>query len=571
MNTIINFQRKHPLLSIYLFLVYFSLVPQILVAITSFSGITGIRDTLLMTTIWLVPFVIWPRQTAIISAFLGFLLGFLSLGSLGYWLIYKQEMSQSVFFIVLESNVQEMSEFISSYMRWWYPLVFIAYLIPPLIFWSCLRKLDFQIGPKLRSIIVASAFLVIVTPVITTTMNKDLKAGIRHLGDRLEPTTPWNMVIGYLKYRDQLADMQKLLNEADKLPPLDHLTESNSSQPKTVVLVIGESENRQRMSLYGYPRKTTPLLDEMYEKQPDSLYVFRDVVTPRPYTIEALQLILSFGDSTHPEAATNAPNLLMMMKQAGYHITWITNQQTQTKRNTMLTTLSQMADKQIYLNNNRRQDTDHHDEVVLTPFENALKSHAGEKKMIVVHLIGSHRKYNYRYPKSYEVYTDRNQMPDWVPEEDVDPYNNYDNSVRYNDMIVSSLIQDLDHVGESASLLYLSDHGEEVYDTADAIFSGRNEADPTPAMYTVPFLIWVNDKYKTQQDTSHWEQYLDRPYSSTDLIYTWADLVGLDFDQKDTSRSILSENFHPSPRWIGDPLMPKSLRTFDSISNQDQP
>lgn len=34
--------------------------------------------------------------------------------------------------------------------------------------------------------------------------------------------------------------------------------DESGNEPRTLVLVIGESTQRGRMSLYGYPRETTP-------------------------------------------------------------------------------------------------------------------------------------------------------------------------------------------------------------------------------------------------------------------------------------------------------------------------
>jgi heptose-I-phosphate ethanolaminephosphotransferase len=61
-----------------------------------------------------------------------------------------------------------------------------------------------------------------------------------------------------------------------------------------------------------------------------------------------------------------------IMKQAGYKTFWITNQQTMTKRNTMLTNFSQQADEQFYLNNSRDQNSRSYDENVIEPFQKVL-------------------------------------------------------------------------------------------------------------------------------------------------------------------------------------------------------
>jgi heptose-I-phosphate ethanolaminephosphotransferase len=226
--------------------------------------------------------------------------------------------------------------------------------------------------------------------------------------------------------------MQALLSANAKLPPLKNLVDAHADQPGTLVLVLGESTNRQRMSLYGYPRATTPRLDAMR----DQLAVFDNVVTPRPYTIEALQQVLTFADEQNPDAYLTTPSIVNLMKQAGYKTFWITNQQTMTERNTMLTTFSEQADEQVYLNNNREQNTRQYDGDVLAPFSKALADPA-PRKFIVVHLLGTHMSYKYRFPEEYDHFKDRQGAPEWVTDDQLPTYNSYDNAVLYNDFVVS--------------------------------------------------------------------------------------------------------------------------------------
>ena len=142
------------------------------------------------------------------------------------------------------------------------------------------------------------------------------------------------------------------------------------------------------MSLYGYPRETTPQLDAMKAAN-RNLTVFNNVVASRPYTIEVLQQVLTFADQEHPDRFLTDPSLMNLMKQAGYKTFWITNQQTMTKRNTMLTTFAQQTDAQFYLNNQRSQNASQLDGAVLAPFAKVLDDPA-PKKFIVVHLLGTH-------------------------------------------------------------------------------------------------------------------------------------------------------------------------------------
>lgn len=65
---------------------------------------------------------------------------------------------------------------------------------------------------------------------------------------------PWQFVIGYSRYQDQLSQMQSLLSQNERIPPIANLVDSHAGEPRTLVLVIGESTNSKHMSLYGYPQ-----------------------------------------------------------------------------------------------------------------------------------------------------------------------------------------------------------------------------------------------------------------------------------------------------------------------------
>ncbi len=252
------------------------------------------------------------------------------------------------------------------------------------------------------------------------------------------------------------------------------------------------------------------------------------------------------------------------MKQAGYKTYWITNQQTMTKRNTMLTTFSQLTDEQYYLNNNRSQDARQYDSSVFVPFQEVLKQPAS-RKFIIVHLLGTHMNYKYRYPQEYAKFTDRQGVPPWVTDgSQLSFYNSYDNAVLFNDFVVSKLIKDFAATDPNGLLVYFSDHGEEVYDTPGLNFKGRAEANPLAAMYTVPFLIWTSPKWKETRPQD-FRAALDRPYSTTDFIYTWIDLAGLHFDKFDPTKSLVNKDLKDYPRYIGDPYAEKGLVDFNLV------
>ena len=542
-----------------LFFWYFSGVTQALIYATGSAGFSGLRQSLLLSLLWLVPLLLFPARARMLAALIGVPLWLCSLAGFGYFLIYGQEFSQSVIFILFESNVSEGSEYLAQYFAWWMLPAFFTYGLGAWLLWRQVRPVYL---PRPAAALAAAFFLFasIGYPAIRQfSKHDDVAVALEKFEARIEPATPWQLVVGYRQYRSQLANMQALLEGRQRIAPLTDLRDAHAGQPATLVLVIGESTNRQRMSLYGYGRKTTPELDQLR----DQLQVFTGAVTPRPYTIEALQQVLTFADQENPDAYLNTPSLVSVMKQAGYKTYWITNQQTITKRNTMLTTFSKQADEQFYLNNNREQNARQYDGDVLDPFAKVLAEDA-PRKFIVVHLLGTHMSYQYRYPPEYERFTDHSGAPAHVSEDQLPTYNAYDNAVLYNDFVVSSLIKRFAATDPNGFLLYLADHGEAVFDAPKAEVLGRNEAAPTDPMYTIPFLLWNSPKWQAQQPRD-FAQALARPFSSSSLVHTWADLAGLDFAEHDRSRSLVSNEFKARPLLIGDPQQPQNLIDFSLI------
>ncbi|HCS27448.1 MAG TPA: hypothetical protein DIW43_08330, partial [Spongiibacteraceae bacterium] len=355
--------ERHPIVWAYLFFLFFSLPYQVAIYATGMSGTVGIRQALIMSALWLIPVVLMPSKVKVMTLLIGIVLWAAGLVAVGYFLVYGQDFSQSVIFIVFESNLSEGAEFIQSYLTPGYLVVFGLFTVIPVWMWRRMQPAVLTIPSRIRYCIFLA---VLVSWPFTGYLLKghSLEDARYHQVVRMEPAAPWNLAFGYVKYRQQLTTMNELLASNRALEPLKDLRETRPDIPKTFVLVIGESTNSSRMGIYGYSRDTTPRLNALN----DELLVFSDVITARPYTIEALQQVLSFADQKDPERFFTEPTLINVMQQAGYQVTWITNQQTQTKRNTMLTTLSQMADRQVYLNNNRAQNAEAHDGAVLQPF-----------------------------------------------------------------------------------------------------------------------------------------------------------------------------------------------------------
>ena len=546
-----------------LFFWYFSGVTQALLLFSGTTGFAGFRDALFLSSLWLAPVLLLPRFTRATAAVIGLVLWAASLVGLSYFGIYRQEFSQSVIFVMFESNTAEAGEYFSQYFSLWLGLALLLYTVVAVLLYKRVRPVTLPLRSRIPVVVLLLvANLVYPFYKQMVTQERNFADAAEKVQQRMEPAVPWQLLVGYKQYRQQLNNMQELLAQNAALPPLQNLRNSSGDAPRTLVLVLGDSTPREHRHLYGAPRDTTPNLDALAASD-KGLTVFSNVVSPRPYTIEVMQQILTFGDEQHPDRFLTDPSLINLMKQAGYKTFWITNQQTMTKRNTMLTTFSQQTDVPVYLNNQRNQNASQYDEVVLDPFEKALQDPA-PNKFIIIHLLGTHMDYRYRYPNAFQHFSDRQGVPAKLSPSEVETYNFYDNAVRYNDHVVSSLIKRYSATTPNGFLLYLSDHGEDVYSSGDHDRLGRNEGAPTRPMYTIPFLLWTSPSWQAAHPRDL-QATANRAYSSSHLIHTLSDLAGLSYDLYDPAKSIVNPQFEVVPRWIGDPYRNNGLREFDHL------
>ncbi len=69
---------------------------------------------------------------------------------------------------------------------------------------------------------------------------------------------------------------------------------NKAKTPPLVILIIGESTQRNYLNLYGYPLPTTPKLNTLRDSQ--NLFVFSNVISPATHTDESLRKVLTFSN-----------------------------------------------------------------------------------------------------------------------------------------------------------------------------------------------------------------------------------------------------------------------------------
>lgn len=304
------------------------------------------------------------------------------------------------------------------------------------------------------------------------------------------------------------------------------------------VLIIGESADRDHMSLYGFGLKTTPRLDAMRNE----LYPFSNVISPFINTIPNLQTLLTFQNYESPERLMETGFLMSYLKKAGYHTVWISNQTPLGIYETLSTIMAQSCDETFFLNHNQSINQTSYDEVLFEPLAEALDADI-DRQYIFIHLMGSHTPFRLRYPDEYETF---DEPYPGKTERQRGILNRFHNSMLYNDYIVTHIIDAVRAKAVYSTVLYLSDHGLEVFEGRD--FFGHS----IEGGLEIPFVLWLSDAYKARHPdkAARLNDYLRRRYMMDDAIYSICDLLGMRFDGFDAERSIFAPEFRARKRMV---------------------
>lgn len=324
--------------------------------------------------------------------------------------------------------------------------------------------------------------------------------------------------------------------------------QSPDSEPETVVLVLGESSRFDRWSLNGYARDTNPLLS-----QEANLVMLPDVITSVSATRLSVPVIISRKTAMQSlKDGFYEKSFITAYKEAGFKTFWISNQVSFGKFDTPVSVFAKEADVVAFLNLGGFTNNSNFDEVLFDPFNNAVADRA-PKKLIVVHSLGSHWNYSQRYPKQFDkwqpslfgidkpVYTDIKMKPQLN--------NSYDSSILYTDWFLAQLIDSLKQSQQRTSMLYVSDHGQTLYDkTCRLAFHGHN----TKHEFHVPAFVWYSDQFQARYPgkVGQLGRHSHARLATENMFHTLLDLGDIRYGEEKLEWSFLSDQFRQHKRVV---------------------
>jgi len=310
-----------------------------------------------------------------------------------------------------------------------------------------------------------------------------------------------------------------------------------SSIPKTYVVIIGESTTRGHMGIYDYYRNTNPLLTE---KKKD-LNIYKNVFSTSAWTIFSLNQILlhkknNIGYFDHLKEDDINGSIVQLANMAGFKTYWLSNQRPIGLNETSTSKIASASNKTIFVNY-EDYDFESYDEKILPELDNLLLEEV-PNKMIFIHLMGAHWNFKHRYPSSFNKFTDEplSKIKDINKQQII---NEYDNAIGYNDFIINSVINKVKETNTEAYVTYFSDHGVDVFENVTRAIE-HSDKNPTKPMYEIPFVVWLSEKYKINNEFSFSPNEI---YVMGDFMHSFSELSGIKFDELDKSKSLFNEKY----------------------------
>lgn len=261
-----------------------------------------------------------------------------------------------------------------------------------------------------------------------------------------------------------------------------HCTSRCTDTTAVVVLVIGETGRADNWELGGYPRHTNPRLAHR-----KGLVYYPHALSESNTTHKSVPLMLThLGAEQFADSMYTSRSVIDAFAQAGFDTYWISNQ---SRNHSLIDACGERAAHHAFI----RDDGENHYDTDLVPYmAEALRNSQGNT-LIVLHTYGSHFNYHERYPEGFEPFGS-NSDTEASAENRAALVNEYDNAIAYTDLTLDSIIGSVAATARPAAVLYMADHGEDIYDDARGRFL---HASPTPTYWQlhVPVALWMSDSY----------------------------------------------------------------------------
>lgn len=315
-------------------------------------------------------------------------------------------------------------------------------------------------------------------------------------------------------------------------------------QKEVYVMIIGETSRASNWQLFGYDRPTNPKLSAR-----DGIIAMPRTLTEINTTHKSVPMLMSYLHSQNfGDSIAETRSVFAAFKDCGYQTAFISNQR---RNHNYIEFFGEEASTVKFLTDAGPNVMDME---LVTNMNKIIETSPSNKIFIVLHCYGSHFEYRKRYPAN---------MAYFKPESNTEAsrmnrgelVNAYDNTIRYTDMLLDSVITSLEQLHIPAAMLYVSDHGEDIFDDSRNRFLHSSPV-PTYWQMHVPFVLWTSSEYRGQYPEIVKNLKANANYnvsSSISLFHTLIDISGLHTPYYRATGSLASPQYQePSRRYLND-------------------
>jgi len=236
----------------------------------------------------------------------------------------------------------------------------------------------------------------------------------------------------------------------------------------TYVVVIGESARRDALHTYGFKIANTPFLSGVPKIQ------FNNYISVGSYTVISLsnKLVLDYR-----KGGNVGNNVVSLADLAGFETYWLSNQYEVGVHDSIVGGIGKKAKHYHFLNAANTKNVVQDDTLLLPHISQALNATAKGKKVIFVHLYGSHMSFCGRTKDKYEVFHINKKLSCYVQ------------SIKQTDGLLQEIHQMLEQHKKQThrewAMVYFSDHGLSANKAEETLLHGEKYK----TNYEVPFVV----------------------------------------------------------------------------------
>ena len=349
----------------------------------------------------------------------------------------------------------------SGFFSWGLWLSMLVFGVLPALF--CLfQPVVIGKAKKLGAYIGGSLAVILMVGLLNINQTLFISEHDTELGGLLQP---WSYIANTYRVISFIQDEQA---EEIKLPD-GKITDNEKA---VVVLVIGESARKANFQLYGYQRDTNPLLSKQKEMK---VFQANSCAT---YTTAGTKAILEPKDCD--DLYELLPNYAFRM---GVDVAWRTSNWGEPPIHIdEYLTDTELAEQYPDVDSN-------YDGILFAGLRQRIESSGKNKVLIILHTSTSHGpQYAKKYPKEFEVYKSD------------DIVGAYDNTIRYTDFLLDSLINTLRSMNDwKSSMIFISDHGESLGENKMFMHGLPMKLAPKE-QYEIPFLVWTSEHFRAYKN-----------------------------------------------------------------------